>query len=375
MKSIYTLVVTDRLHMRMQPELYYAFKTTAKKMYGDHLDFRFSVFNPFMAIDIEPIEWSEVQQEIAEILEYIIGYVVDIKRTTKRRLLFDAVLLHIKKYPNSSVALLYKKLENIMERYSYVIIESTGKTVIHPIFYNKDIKSVEVGIATADDIKDTLYGMMLLNIAFEQGKPVFGTCHGAQLGYLHAGGGIKRLFDDIQTPDHGAYYPRRNPHGGPREIWQIDTMLNARDLNDHDKFTLLKYPLPKIFRQPEDNDTERYINRDFNHTLAMTTPVPKNIEVISYHPLSSFQKIKDQSIDDRIEEFPQITKDAISKFKTSLKINTIVDIFRYKTLMAFQHHPHYTYDDVDNVAIFEYLIKDICKQIKLTPKQIYKAER
>jgi gamma-glutamyl-gamma-aminobutyrate hydrolase PuuD len=258
-------------------------------------------------------------------------------------------------------------------KFSYLIIESTGRTVIHPIFYDKDIKSVEVGFATAEDIKDTLYAMMLLHIAFEQKKPIFGTCHGAQLGYLHAGGGIKRLFEDIQTPDHGAYYPRRNPHGGPREIWQIDRMLNARDLNDHYKFSLLKYPLPEIFRHSDDKDTERYINRDFNHTLAMTTPVPKSIDVISYHPLSSFQKIKNQGINDKIEEYPQVTKEAIDKFKASLKINTIVDIFTYKTLVAFQHHPHYTYDDVDNVAIFEYLLKDICKHLKINPKRIDKV--
>ena len=364
METINSLVITDRMHMRMQPELYYAFKTTAKKMCTNQLDFRFSIFNPFLAAEIEPPEWSEIQKEIAETLEYIIGYVVDIKRTTKRRLLFDAILLHIKKYPNSSLAFLYKKLENVMNKFSYLIIESTGKTVIHPIFYKKDVKNVEVGFATADDIKDTLYGMMLLDIAFKQEKPIFGTCHGAQLGYLHAGGGIKRLFDDIRTPDTGAFYPRRNPHGGPREIWQIDRMLNARDLNDHDKFSLLKYPLPEIFRRPEDKDTERYINRDFNHTLAMTAPVPKSIDVISYHPLSSFQKIKNRAISDKIDEFPQITQDAIINFKSSLKINTIVDIFRYKTLMAFQHHPHYTYDDADNVAIFEYLIKDIFNHTK-----------
>jgi hypothetical protein len=114
MKSIYTLVVTDRVTMRMQPELYYAFRTTAKKMYGDQIDFRFSVFNPFMAIEIEPPEWSDVQKEIAETLEYIVGYIVDIKRTTKRRLLFDAILLHIRKYPDSSLALLYKKLESVL---------------------------------------------------------------------------------------------------------------------------------------------------------------------------------------------------------------------------------------------------------------------
>jgi gamma-glutamyl-gamma-aminobutyrate hydrolase PuuD len=370
MKTIHTLVITDRVQIRMQPELYYAFKTTSKKMYGNQLDFRFAIFNPFLAEEIEPVEWSEVQKEIAEILEYIIGYVVDIKRTTKRRSLFDAILLHIKKYPNSSLAILYKKIEDVMEKYSYLIIESTGRTVIHPIFYNKEIKSVELGIATADDIKDTLYGMMFLDIAFKQKIPIFGTCHGAQLGYLHAGGAIKRLFDNIQTPHHGSYYPRRNPHGGPREIWQIDTMLNTRDLDDHDKFTLLKYPLPEIFRRPEDKDTERYINRDFNHTLAMTSPVPKCIDVISYHPLSSFQKIKNEKIEDKIEEYPQITKDAIDKFKASLKINTIVDIFKYKTLMAFQHHPHYTYDDVDNVAIFEYLLKDLCTHLKINPKRI-----
>ena len=372
MDTIYTLVVTDRMHMRMQPELYYAFKTTAKKMYGDQVKFRFSVFNPFLAEEIEPIEWSDVQKEVAELLNYITGYVVDIKRTTRRRSLFNAILLHIKKYPNSSLAALYSKLEKVLEKFSYLIIESTGKTVIHPMFYNKDINSVEVGFATEDDVKDTLYGMMLLDIAFKQNKPIFGTCHGAQLGYMHAGGGIKRIFDNITTPEHGAYYPRNNPHGGPKEIWQIDRMLNSRDLDDWCKYQLLKYPLPDLFRTEAHADSERYINRDFNHTLAMTTPVPKNIDVISYHPLSSFQKIKNRDVVNKVEEYPQVTEEAIANFKSSIKINTIVDIFTYKTLMAFQHHPHYTYDDADNVAIFEYLLKDICKHLKINPKRIDK---
>ncbi|MCF7790452.1 MAG: gamma-glutamyl-gamma-aminobutyrate hydrolase family protein [Victivallales bacterium] len=374
MKTIYTLVVTDRLNMSMQPELYYAFRTTAKKIYDNQINFRFSIFNPFMADDIEPVEWSKVQQDIAELLNYVTGYIVDIKRTTRRKSLFNAVLNHINKNPDYSLGRLYRKLEKIMDNFSYLIIESTGKTVIHPIFYNRDIKSVEVGFATNDDIKDTIYGMMLLDIALKQEKPVFGTCHGAQLGYLHAGGGLKRIFDNIQTPEEGAYYPRRNPHGGPREIWQIDRMLNTRDLNDFYKYSLVKYPLPAIFRRPEDKDTERYINRDFNHTLAMTTPVPKTIEVISYHPLSSFNKIKDKDVEDKVEDYPQVTKESIDKFKSSIKINTIVDIFKYKTLIAFQHHPHYTYDDVDNVAIFEYLLKDICKHLKIKPKRVNKGE-
>ena len=38
--------------------------------------------------------------------------------------------------------------------------------------------------------------------------------------------------------------------------------------------------------------------------------------------------------------------------------------------MAFQHHPHYAYDDVDNVAIFEYILKDICKQLNINIKPV-----
>ena len=247
-----------------------------------------------------------------------------------------------------------------MTDFSFLIIESTATTIVHPIFYRPDVFTEKAVKAVADDIKDTLYGLLFIQAAFDQNKPIFATCHGAQLGYLHAGGGLTKIFKEKENPYSETFYARKNPHEGPEELWQIDVELNARQRDDLSVFSTLKYPLPDIFKHPGEEKKEKYINKDFRHTLAMTSPIPEKIEVLSFHPLSSKSR-KDEKYE--IRSHPAINDEQLIKFKGSLKDIPVVDAFRYRTMLGFQYHPHYTYDDLDTSAIFDYLVNDIINTV------------
>ncbi len=71
------------------------------------------------------------------------------------------------------------------------------------------------------------------------------------------------------------HYPRKNPYGGDIEIWTIDNLLNARNLDDRSEYQLIKYPLPETFKKALNITDDSFINKDFNHTLAMTDPPPE----------------------------------------------------------------------------------------------------
>ncbi len=374
MKKIETLVVTDRVHARMQPEIFYAFKTTAVKLMGKNkLGFDFFVFNPYMAKEIGCEQHNEELLEIAEILDSdIVETIVDIRKNLKPESCFlDDLGVYRRSNPESSLAKLYNSLEALVKKFNFIILESTIVTVIHPIFYNPEvIDQVELGYAHKEDVIDTIYGLMIVDLAIKYKKPVFGTCHGAQLAYLHAGGTLKRIFDEGFQITQKAYFPRKNPHKGPDEIWQINKMLNTRDLEDSRSYSMIKYPLPDIFKRQSEINTEKYINRDFNHTLAMTIPVPPNIDIHLYHPLSKNTTSSNEDkyeIKDDLSKYPQISKESIELFKSSIRKNIIIDAFKYESILGFQHHPHYTYDDVDTAEIFEYIVKYILEMNRLVP--------
>lgn len=225
---------------------------------------------------------------------------------------------------------------------------------------------MEVGYATEEDIVDTLYGLFFLNAAIKQKKPMIGFCHGAQLTYLYAGGGLGRNVD--YTPYEyvvlkNVHYPRKNPYGGDIEIWTIDNLLNARNLDDRSEYQLIKYPLPETFKKALNITDDSFINKDFNHTLAMKDPLPKQIEVLSYHPLSALpnhaykHEVSHEELAKITKEHPEVNTKSIEKFKSHMTVRNIVDAFRYKTALVFQYHPQYTYHDLDTSMVFQYIIK------------------
>jgi gamma-glutamyl-gamma-aminobutyrate hydrolase PuuD len=360
MKIVKTLVVPDRTEGRIQPEVFYSFKNAAKKSdSANPIDFKFYIFNPYKFCVEPPLSFARSKKIIKKLLNECIEPVVKIKQDiAPGAFLFNELLKVIDKNKESPLAVLKSEIEKVLLDFSFLIIESTAKTIVHPIFYDPNIKTVKAGRAAANDIKDTLYGLLFIEAAFNQNKPIFGTCHGAQLGYLHAGGGLTKFFKEKPLRYTDTYYARKNPHKGAKELWQIDVELNARGRKDLSVFSTLKYPLPKLFKN---SDEEKYINKDFRHTLAMTEPIPKEkIEILSYHPLSTKTTSEDKY---EIKKHSSLTKEQIEKFKKSLKKITVVDAFRYKTLLGFQYHPHYTYDDLNTSEIFDYLIEQIVNTV------------
>lgn len=225
---------------------------------------------------------------------------------------------------------------------------------------------MEVGYATEEDMVDTLYWLFFLNAVIKQKKPMIGFCHGAQLTYLYAGGGLGRNVD--YTPYEyvvlkNVDYPRKNPYGGDIEIWTIDNLLNARNLDDRSEYQLIKYPLPETFKKALNITDDSFINKDFNHTLAMTDPLPKQIEVLSYHPLSALpnhaykHEVSHEELAKITKEHPEVNTKSIEKFKSHMTVRNIVDAFRYKTALVFQYHLQYTYHDLDTSMVFQYIIK------------------
>ncbi len=357
MKIVNTLVIPDRIVERIQPEIFYSFKEAAKKSKEDKpIQFKFYEFNPYHFPVEPPLKLAHSKQRIMDLCNQTVDTVVEIKKgITKGTLLFDAILDYIKKNKDSQLSELKSEIEKVLSWFSFLIIESTATTIVHPIFYRPDVFTETAVKAVPDDIKDTLYGLLFIQAAFDQEKPIFATCHGAQLGYLHAGGGLTKIFKEGGRYSD-TYYARKNPYEGPEELWQIDVELNARQRDDLNIFSTLKYPLPDIFKHPGEEKEQKYINKDFRHTLAMTSPIPDKIEVLSFHPLSSKSR-KDEKYEFR--SHPAISEEQVVKFKGLLKDIPVVDAFRYKTMLGFQYHPHYTYDDLDTSSIFDYLVNDI----------------
>ena len=96
------------------------------------------------------------------------------------------------------------------------------------------------------------------------------------------------------------------------------------------------------------------MNKDFEHSFALINPIPDDISVISYHPLSEYQE---KSTDKKYKEFNE-------EFKKVLKSRIIIDAYEYKTMLGTQYHPQYTYDDFQTSIVFEYLVKQLANRYK-----------
>ncbi len=354
-RTLKALVVPDRAQSHMQPEIFYAFKTSANRSKVEKdLAMKFTIFNPYLTNDP-----SGSQKNILKNLEAGRELIVETKKNLQKgEKLFEVLMTGIKEKPNSPLAKAHAEITDMMKGYCLLIVESTGVTVLHPIFYNPEVDTLEVGYATSEDVSDTLYGLFFLDAALNQGKPIYGTCHGVQLGYLYVGGGIIRLFPGKTDWKVRPLYARNNPFDGPVEAWNISNLLNARNLEDNTEYSMLKYPLPEMFGKGTSSG-QAYVNKDFSHTLGMTEPIPvvADFAVQSFHPLS----LKKGSIDTfeikgEVSGYPQVQNDNREMFNEIFRRGVIVDFYKYKTLLGFQYHPQYTYDDFQTSAIFDHLV-------------------
>lgn len=360
-KEIHALVLADRTTTRMDPKIYYCFSSAARTAKTpEPVRFFFDTLNPGTHQAEPDGELEQAMDEIRLHLDVAVGIVVDLRQRLKPgQSVYAAVEDYIHKHPESVLAKASQGIGNIMADYDFLIVEPTYTTVIHPLFYNPDVTEVEVGYATFQDVKDTLCGLFFIRSALEQGTVVFGSCHGAQLGWLMAGGGLTRVSKYTGDEPVQAYFARRNPYGYGTEIWWFDTMLNNDDPVNRHLNSPTVYPLPEPFAQGQKG---LYITKEVNHTLAMIPPIPPKAEVLSYHPMSSNQQSSaDLEITDDIPGFPMITDTARKNFKRLLKKLTIIDSFTYKTLYGFQYHPQETEDEFDIRTLFEYLVIQVAQ--------------
>jgi len=351
--EIDTIVIPSRNHTRMQPEIFYAFKDTAKRK-EPFLEMCFIVFNPFKHEVLE--EGVDYQEEFPDLLNECVPEVVAIKKANPQT---SELLKHIHDYiktnPESRLAELHVKIEEFMEGFEFLIIESSDTYGIHPMFYKPGVTLVDMPDgASAEDIIEALYGFFFIDAAFKQNKPIWGTCHGLQLGYVHAGGKLGRLFE-YKEDGYDVHFKRNSQARGEVETWHIEKVLHAQTKDaDYMEYGMLAYPVPEIFKGEETRGEEMYMNKDFYHSFALIKPVPDQINVISYHPMSEY---KEKSSDKKYKRFNE-------EFKKVLKNQVIIDAYTYKTMLGTQYHPQYTYDDLQTSMVFEYLVEQLADRYK-----------
>ena len=131
------------------------------------------------------------------------------------------------------------------------------------------------------------------------------------------------------------------------EVWCIGKYLFTIDKSEKD-FGIVVYPIPSELKGK--SKKVMLINKDFQHSFGLVAPIPKGIKVISLHPLSEYQnKISDI---EKSKEFSKVLKNQV-----------IVDAYIYKTMLGTQFHPQYTYEDLENSVIFQYLLRKVRDQI------------
>jgi len=347
--EIDTLVILSRNHTRVQPEIFYAFMTSAKKI-EPLFKIEFVPFNPFKHEVLE--DGAESQEEFLELLNKCVPEVIAIKRANPQTdALLNDIRDYMKKSPASHLAELHAGIEKLMEDFEFLIIESSDTYGIHPMFYKPGVTQVDTpNGASADDIIEALYGLFFIDAAFEQDKPIWGTCHGAQLGYIHAGGKLGRLFE-YKEGGHDVH-SKKSEQKHAEEEWCIKKVLTNQTEDDESiEYSQAVYIVPEIFKDKEMQGEEMYMNKDFYHSFALIEPVPDGIKVISYHPLSEYREEEDD------EEFNK-------EFEKVLKNQGIVDAYTYKTMLGTQYHPQYTYDELQTPLVFEYMVKKLADRYK-----------
>jgi gamma-glutamyl-gamma-aminobutyrate hydrolase PuuD len=344
---IRTLVIPSRNHTRMQPEIFYSFKTAVKKE-APMLKISFVLFNPFQS---KLMGKSGVTQEyLMKLLENCVPEVQKIKKKNPESVyLLGNIKEYIKKRPNSSLAKTYKAIQRYMSNYQFLIVESSDTYGAHPMFYKAGVTNIELAEgACAKDLIETIYGLFFIDVALEESKPIWGTCHGSQIGYIHAGGRLGRLFEYDPQGYNNIEFRKTGKSLVKEEIWHIDKMLYTQKKgSDYKDYGVTAYPVPDEFKSKKQKDKKMFLNKDFQHSLALVEPVPSKIEVISYHPLSEYKK---KMGEDNCKAYNEA-------FGSILKNQVIVDAYKYKTMLGTQYHPQYTYDDFDTSAVFDYLVR------------------
>ncbi len=207
--------------------------------------------------------------------------------------------------------------------------------------------------ASAADIIEALYGLFFLDAAFQQNKPVWGTCHGAQIGYVHAGGRLGRLFE-YEEDGYDVELKRKGSVDGKEETWHINKCLATHERGGkYFNYGRVVRPMPEFFKDEKDHEKKMEMNTDFEHSFCLAEPVPEGIQVISYHPLSEYREMSaDEKDDSRNEEFKKVLKNL-----------RIIDAYKYRTMLGTQYHPQYTYDQLDMAILFEYLLKQLANVV------------
>ena len=352
--KINALVIPSRNYASMQPQIYYAFMTSAKKV-DPSLTMKFVLFNPFYReLSEEGPRFEADLTMFMGLLNQCVPEVVAIKKENpKQGNILKSIHDFVKKNPQSPLARLHRETSRLMRDFDFLIIESSDTYGVHPIYYVPNVTDVETGDgANEKDIIEALYGFFLVDAAFKQRKPVWGTCHGAQLGYVHAGGQLSRLFD-YKNDGYDLDFKRCVGESGDVQVWHIDRWLftHKKDTPYREYGTII-CPAPDIIKGDEQKAEVLHINKDFEHSLAMTSPVPSAIEVLSYHPLSEY---KEKNIGGNFKNFNQA-------FNRVLKNQTFIDAYKYNTMLGTQYHPQYTYDDAETYLLFEYLVKEVIKR-------------
>jgi len=362
-KTVKTLSIVDRIEQRIMPELYYALKTAAGKNPELDINFQFTIFSPRKhdCINYNPV-FAKNSVKMLNYLRSGVGEVISIKKELKNNEdMVELFFRYISKNKNSFLAKAYRYAELIMGNYDFLIIEPTFVSVVHPIFWNKDCQATDSKGASAEDLIDTAYALMFFEIAIKMNKPVIGQCHGAQIGYLYAGGELKKIFDIYKEQEFWpAIYGRENPYGGPCEIWNIDQFLQNRYWDDPSIIELTKYPFPEYVKQYMGiKGKEIYLNKEMQHTLAMINK-PAAIDIFTYHPLSINNITDSYKFNPQLaKKFSYLTKRTTEDFKKLIIKKHIIDFYKYKTMIGTQYHPQITYDDYDTSIFFDFLIKFI----------------
>ncbi|QIV95895.1 hypothetical protein EDC55_10587 [Allofrancisella inopinata] len=274
-------------------------------------------------------------------------------------------------------------IENIkyfISHYKGLIIESTGTTGVHPIFYKKNVvigqeNHDKCGHRSNNSLFICFFSLVALDTAIKSNKVIYGTCHGAQLGWILLGGGMEKIpFVDNPSLEGIAQWSRTHKtQNNNKGLLMHDGMISLfKDVIDYKNIPLdtfkHNYEYLKIINDNNLHENsekfEYYINKDFNHTLLMTAPIPdkEQLSIDSYHPLSSIPGAKDSLIKfSDTNLYPNEYVGRGDEYSKDIGKQIIVDAFHYNTFYGFQYHPQYTFKNSDTALIFHRIIFDLYK--------------
>ena len=364
------LAVVERIAIRQKSEDYYAFMTSANRVnLSVKPEIHFTIFNPFRtSLASQPAAVVVVQEEILKNVTDAVSMLVDLKkRLSSDRTLVKEVFGYIESHPGSPLAKAYHDARGLMESFDFLVIEPVHLSVAHPLYWDQDTTTLDAFGATVEDAIETTYGLFLVKAAFDQGKPMWGACHGSDLGYLFLGGRLTKIFhvDKLSIVPTPRVLGKTNPFGGPDEIWSIKTTVHNRPLRSDKVYRVfgnLKYPFPEVIAREFNSDQTLFINKEFSHSLALTSPIPEIlIDNVTYHPLSMLDRDDPDILPlQKIQElYPDITSENLEYFYELFIQMPIIDFYNHKTIYGTQYHPQYTYNDYDTSLFFDFLVKQI----------------